>query len=180
MRLYRGQSPDSRALFHPLPFDRPRLTAVLLYAIATRRFLRRLVATRRLRAAVVLTARIASEPDPIGFGIVGFDRHGPMPRAIFGYLVEERSRGLGVGTRLHEEMIDAALAVGIKRGGGTVLVRNVPNIRLLTKLGFELVPTQVSDHGATGEANLASDGDLESISRRFHDARAGKAPPPSG
>jgi RimJ/RimL family protein N-acetyltransferase len=175
MRLYRSQPPASRGLFHPLPFDRLRLSAFLLYVVVTRRSLRWLLHHPPLRATVVLTARRTPREPPIAFGLVGFNRSGPEPRAIFGYLVHEDARGLGIGTRLHEEMIDAAVRIGVKRGGGTVLVSNAPNIHLLQKLGFVLTPTDTTDSAAVGEANLASDGDLVAISNRFH-AAAGRPP----
>ena len=170
MRLYRRQPTDSRALFHPLPFDRLRLFAFLAYVVAIRRIARRLLPHRGLRVALVLTARVGDANGPIAFGLVGFDRRGPSPRAVFGYLVDEQSRGRGVGTRLHEEMIDAALRLGVTRGGGTVLATNTPNLHLLTRLGFTITPTESSDSGAVGVPNLATDGDLAAISARFHSA----------
>jgi RimJ/RimL family protein N-acetyltransferase len=174
MRMYRGQPAASRALFHPLPFDRPPLLTFLVYVVVARRWLGWLLRHPPLRASVVLTARVDHDPALIGFGLVGFDRSGPEPRAIFGYLVDEKARGLGIGTRLHEVMIDEAVRLRVKRGGGTVLVSNAANIHLLRKLGFVLTPTEITDSGAIGEANLASDGDLVAIAARIH-----AAPPPT-
>jgi RimJ/RimL family protein N-acetyltransferase len=170
----------SRALFHPLPFGRPLLLTFLVYVVVSRRWLGWLLRHPPLRTSVVLTARVSDDPALIGFGLVGFNRSGPEPRAIFGYLVDEKARGLGIGTRLHEVMIDEAVRLGVKRGGGTVLVSNAANIHLLRKLGFVLTPTDVTDSGAVGEANLASDGDLVAISARIHAASSPTSPPRVG
>ena len=177
MRLYRGQPAPSRALFHPLPFDRLRLGGFLLYVVATRRLAHRLLPHPRVRVAIVLTVHADGSDAPVGFGLVGFDRRGPNPRATFGYLVDERYRGRGLGTRLHEEMIDAALGLGVHRGGGTVLATNLPNLRLLERLGFTITPTEIRDAAATDVANFVTDGDLAAISARFH-AAAGRPPVP--
>ena len=175
MRLYRSQSGSSRHLYHPFPFDRPRLFLIFAFMVGSHPFLRRIIGSHRVPAAALLVAVVGDRQRPIGYGNVAFERKAD-PKAIFGYLVDERFRGLGVGTRLHEGMIDHALTLGVRRGGGTVVVANVANVRVLSKLGFVLTRSSVVDSAVPGEENYVSDGDLEEISRRFH-ARAG--PPTS-
>jgi len=62
-------------------------------------------------------------------------------------------------------------------GGGTVLATNLPNLRLLERLGFTITPTEIRDAAATDVANFVTDGDLAAISARFH-AAAGRPPVP--
>ena len=165
--MYLARSAASRELYHPFPESRVRLFAIFGYMAMTQRRLPWLLRRRRLRAAVLLVARRTDTGALLGYGNVGFERSPDgTPRAIFGYLVEEEYRGRGIGTRLHDAMIESALALGVKRGGGMVVVQNTANVRVLAKLGFELSPTDVVDRGAPDSGNLRSDGDLEEIARR--------------
>lgn len=167
VRLYRGQSPESRELYHPFPYDRFRLYLIFLYMIATRPFLRALLRLTRRRTLVLLVATVGAEPRPIGYGNVAFVDRDFGVKAIFGYLVDERYRGLGVGTRLHEVMIEAAIALGVTRGGGMVVSQNASNLRVLEKLGFEMRRTAIIDHGAPDSTNIETDGDLVAIAARW-------------
>ena len=177
VRLYRSQPEESRKLYHPFPFGRFRLTAIFGYMIVTRRFLRRMIRRPGVRAALLLVACVGGRRAPIGYGNVGFEHHvGHEPRAIFGYLVDPQYRGQGVGTRLHEVMIDEAIALGVTRGGGMVVTSNTANLRVLQKLGFEPKASDVVDRTVPGESNLVTDADLVELSMRIHatSARGGR------
>jgi RimJ/RimL family protein N-acetyltransferase len=168
-RIYRSQSEDSRRLYHPFPFDRPRLAIVFAYMVGSRMLLRTLLRRWPRRALVLLVACQGDDPAPIGYGNVAFlARPGKPLKAIFGYIVAEKFRGLGVGTRLHEDMIDAAIALGVTRGGGMVVSDNVSNLRVLEKLGFEIRESDVVDRIVPGVTNYETDGDLIEIARRWH------------
>lgn len=168
-RIYRSQSEDSRALYHPFPFDRLRLTAIFGYMVVTRRLLPSLLRRRPRRALVLLVACLGQDPTPIGYGNVAFlAREGRPLRAIFGYIVAEAYRGLGVGTRLHEDMIDAAVSLGVTRGGGMLVSTNVSNLKVLQKLGFDIRESAIVDRVVPGVTNYETDGDLVEISRRRH------------
>ncbi len=180
VRLYRSQPPASRALYHPFPFDRPRLYAIFAYMVATRPFLKGMVRRGRSRTAVLLVARVGGSRRPIGYGNVAFHHVEGHPHAIFGYLVDERARGHGVGTRLHEVMIDEALRLGVTKGGGMVVVENTANVRILEKLGFLLTRSDIVDAGAPTSANYVSEGDLEAIARRIREGRVAPSGPDAG
>ncbi len=167
VRMYRRQPEESKRLYHPFPYDRPRLTLIFLVMVLTRPFLRRLLRLAPRRTLVLLVACVGDDPRPVGYGNVAFVRRPFGLKAIFGYLVEGEYRGLGVGTRLHVEMIEAALALGIRRGGGMVVSENAANLRVLEKLGFSMQASTLVDRGAPGSLNIETDGDLEEIARRW-------------
>lgn len=167
VRMYRGQSPESRQLYHPFPYDRPRLYLIFLFMVVTRPFLRTLLKITRRRTLVLLVATVGEDPALVGYGNVAFVDRDFGVKAIFGYLVDERYRGLGVGTRLHEVMIEAAIALGVRRGGGMVVSQNAANLRVLEKLGFSMQPTGIVDHGAPESTNIETDGDLVAIAARW-------------
>lgn len=167
VRMYRHQSAESRQLYHPFPYDRFRLYLIFLFMVATRPFLRTLLRISRRRTLVLLVATVGDDPTLVGYGNVAFVDRDFGVKAIFGYLVEERYRGLGVGTRLHEVMIEAAIALGVRRGGGMVVSENASNLRVLEKLGFSMRQTGLVDHGAPGSTNIETDGDLVAIAARW-------------
>jgi RimJ/RimL family protein N-acetyltransferase len=173
VRMYRDQSAESRQMYHPFPFDRLRLTFIFLYMVTTRRLLGRLLKWAPRRALVLLVATVNDDPRPVGYGNVAFVRRPTGIKAIFGYLVLPAYRGHGVGTRLHEEMIEAAIALGIRRGGGMVIRQNAANLRVLDKLGFTMMNTGLVDRSAPGASNIETDGDLTEIAERFRQRRAG-------
>lgn len=171
VRLYRGQPESSRRLYHPFPFDRPRLTFLFLFMVLSRPFLRVFLRLAPRWALVLLIATVGDDPRVVGYGNTAFVRRPLGLKAIFGYLVDESTRGLGVGTRLHEEMIEAALALGVRRGGGMVVAENAANLRVLEKLGFTIRASDLVDAGAPGARNFETDGDLEAIAQKWRTRR---------
>lgn len=166
--LYRGQPESSRALYHPFPFDPVRLTMIFTYQAVTRPFLKLMMRSRHIRAAALLVATTPTERRPIGYGHVQILHPAPGEvRAFFGYLVAPAYRGQRVGVALHDEMVETALRLGIRRGGGIILSQNRQNVRLLEKLGVELKESQVVDQRASPqEANFSVDMDLAEMQAR--------------
>jgi RimJ/RimL family protein N-acetyltransferase len=168
VRMYQGQDASSRQLYHPFPFDRTRLTAIFAFFAGSRRLLPFLLRRFPHRAVALLVACRAGERRPIAYGTTAFE---PTPdggrRAIFGYLVDPSARGLGVGTELHVDMIEAAIALGVSRGGGMVVATNRSNLRVLEKLGFTITESDVVDSEVPGAKNFVTDGDLADIVRQW-------------
>ena len=180
VRMYRGQSTESRELYHPFPFGRGSLTLIFLFMVLSRPFVRRLIQWAPRRALVLLVACVGDDPHPVGYGNVAVVRRPTGVKAIFGYLVRPEYRSLGIGTRLHEDMIEAAIALGIRRGGGMVISQNAANLRVLEKLGFTMMNTGLVDRSAPGATNIETDGDLVEIAARFRARRAGAGPSAPG
>lgn len=168
VRMYRAQDAASRHLYHPFPFDRLRLTLIFTFFAGSRRMLPFLLRRFPRRAVALLVACRAGERRPIAYGTTAFQvTPDGGRRAIFGYLVDPSARGLGVGTQLHVDMIDAAVALGVPRGGGMVVSTNRSNLRVLEKLGFTITESDVVDSEVPGAKNYVTDGDLAEISRRW-------------
>ena len=170
-RMYRAQDEATRQLYHPFPFDRFRLTLIFGFFAVSRPFLPFLIRRFPRRAVACLVACRAGESRPIAYGTTGF--HATPDggrRAIFGYLVDPSARGLGVGTELHVHMIDAAVALGVTRGGGMVVATNRSNLRVLEKLGFTITESDVVDTEVPGAKNYVTDGDLPELARRWRAA----------
>jgi RimJ/RimL family protein N-acetyltransferase len=168
VNLYRSQDEASRELYHPFPFDWPRATAIFGFFAASRPFLPRLLRRIPRRAVVLLVACRTGERRPIAYGMVAFT---PTPdggrRAIFGYHVAPSARGLGIGTWLHIDMIEAAVALGVRRGGGMVVSSNRSNLRVLEKIGFTITESDVVDSEVPNAKNYVTDGDLAEIARQW-------------
>ncbi len=171
VRMYRGQDEATRLLYHPFPFDRLRVTLIFAFFAGSRRLLPFLLRRFPRRAVALMVACRVGESRPIAYGTTAF--HATPDggrRAIFGYLVDPSARGLGVGTELHVEMIDAAIALGVHRGGGMVVATNRSNLRVLDKLGFTITESDVVDAGVPEAKNYVTDGDLPDIARRWRAA----------
>lgn len=147
------------------------------FMIASRRSLRFLLRHRPDRAIVLLVVHVPGRSRAVAYGTTAFVAapEGGL-RAIFGYLVDPETRGLGIGTQLHVAMIESALALGIRRGGGMVVATNYSNLRVLEKLGFTITESSVVDTAVPGAKNYVTDGDLEAIARAW---RPGSPPAPS-
>lgn len=177
--LYRGQDEASRRLYHPFPFDRFRLTAIFAYQALTQPFLKRMMRHPRIRAAGLLVAHTPGVRRPIAYGHVQILHPAPGEvRAFFGYLVAPAYRGQRIGVALHDEMVETALRLGIRRGGGILLTDNRQNVRLLAKLGVELKSSSVVDRNTPDTANFTVDMDLaEMQARRRAELAAAAASP---
>jgi RimJ/RimL family protein N-acetyltransferase len=176
VRIYRGQDEESRRLYHTFPNDRLRLTILFTYMVVVRNRMGLLLRFWPRAAVSLLVVTVGGSERPVAYGNTAFRRNpeGVM-RAIFGYLVEAPYRGLGIGTTLHEEMIDEAVSLGVRRGGGMVVSTNVANLKVLAKLGFTLRDSDVVDRNAPEARNIETDGDLEEISRQRHALRAARS-----
>ena len=180
VRMYRGQDEASRRLYHTFPNDRFRLTVLFTYMVVIRHRLRFVLKIWPRAAVSLLVVTVEGSDRPVAYGNTAFRRNSEgVLRAIFGYLVDAPYRGLGIGTTLHEEMIDEALSLGIRRGGGMVVSTNVANLKVLAKLGFTLRDSDVVDRNAPEAKNIETDGDLAEISRQRHALRGGAPGAPS-
>jgi GNAT superfamily N-acetyltransferase len=161
VRAYLDQPPDSRALYHPLPFDRIRLVP-LLYAIVAVRPLARFLARRVPRAAVMLyTARSTSSGLLSGFGTVRFRRASDGVLVVeTGYYVLPEERRKGLGRLLKSEMIEEARSLGAGRAQALILPGNLPSVRLNESLGFRIHPTETRDRHAPDQHLLLAETDL--------------------
>lgn len=179
--LYRGQDEASRKLYHPFPFDRFRLTAIFTYQALTQRYLRWMMRHPRIRAAGLLVAMTPGVRRPVGYGHVQIlHPAGQEPRAFFGYLVAPAYRGQRIGVALHDEMVETALRLGIRRGGGIILHENQQNVRLLAKLGVEMKDSEIVDRRSNpGGANFAVDMDLAEMQARRRAELAATATTPT-
>jgi ABC-type amino acid transport substrate-binding protein/RimJ/RimL family protein N-acetyltransferase len=176
--LYMSQPEESRRLYHPFPFDRLRLRAIFTYMVGTRPVLPYLIHRPGVHAAVLLVACLPDSSTPVGYGNTAFIHpEGPEPRAFFGYLVSAEYRSRGIGAQLHDALVDAALALGVQRGGGIIMTDNAANVRLVEKLGLRPTESDVVDTSAPGAANYRVDTDLVALMHRRR-AELARAPIP--
>ncbi len=165
VRLYRDRSEESKRTYHPFPFGRLRLSLIYLWIIVVQRWMRVLIRHFPRRAATLLVAEPMEGGGPVGYGTIRLmSGPGEEPIARFGYLVRDDCQGRGVGGQLIVALVLAAKELGIRKGGGTVLQKNVPSAHLISSRGWKLVPT-TPDRGAPDEVNLITVGDLDEILR---------------
>ena len=172
MGLYRGQSPESRKLHHPYPFDRPRLTLLFIGMLVSQRLVHRGVRYWPNASFVVLVAEGRPGGPLLGLATIHFVRHPPEPTwARFGYLVADEFRGQRIGSRLAIELYRTALDLGVERGGGTILAPNTVSTHLVERFGFDMRPTPEVDTQAPGVTNLAAVEDLRAVMARVRSLR---------
>jgi RimJ/RimL family protein N-acetyltransferase len=164
-QMYRRQSPESRSFFHPYPFDRLRLGVILGAMYASQRVVRRMLRWWPNFAFVIV---VAAEPTgaPVGFGTVRFvARRGEETWARFGFMIDERHQGHGVGSRLAQAMYRSTLSLGVRRGGGTILEHNQVSMGIAEKFGFRFTASAQADPRAPRQVALHGTGDLEEAVR---------------
>jgi RimJ/RimL family protein N-acetyltransferase len=167
LRLYRGQSAESRQFYHPYPFDRFRLGPILFALLVSSRIVRLMLRLAPNYAFVILIAEEPGEAAPIGFCTARFvRRHGDPIWAQFGYLVRHDRRGRGIGSYLAIAQWRTARALGVLRGGGTILEGNIASSRVVEPFGFHLEPTGQPDARAADRQNLGSIQDLNEVLER--------------
>jgi ABC-type amino acid transport substrate-binding protein/RimJ/RimL family protein N-acetyltransferase len=161
IELYLGQSEESRGLYHPFPFNRPRLRAIFTAMVLMRPFVRFLAHRTRIHVALLLVACLPGTERPIGYGNSAFIHpDGPEPHAFFGYLVDPAYQSRGVGAQLHDALVDAAIAIGVTHGGGIIMTQNAANVALVSKLGLTPTESDIVDRSAPGAVNYRVDIDL--------------------
>lgn len=164
VRLYRGQSARSRSFYHPFPFDRPRLVPIFLWLVVARHFVLWTMQHLPRVAAILLVVVADGSERPVGYATVRYvARRGEETWAKFGYMIEERYQGLGVGRALSYWTMRSAAATGIRLGGGPVLGTNTVQIGLTTGLGYSVAPTDEEDRGAPGVKSVMIRDDLQKI-----------------
>lgn len=163
VRLYRDRSEESKRTYHPFPSGRLALTVIYLWMIVEQRWMRFMMRHLPRRAATLLIVERRDAGGVIGYGTIRLmSGPGEEPVARFGYLVGDAFQGQGVGGQLIEAMVYEAKALGIKRGGGTVLAKNVASTHLISRWGWTL-RQGAADRSAPNQENLATVGDLDEI-----------------
>jgi GNAT superfamily N-acetyltransferase len=160
-RIYRGQSAESRRFFHPYPFDRVRLRALLTYMVMTHRIARTAIRWFPNQGFCLFLLEETGGA-PAGFATIRFvrDHHEPGTWARFGFLVAESWQRQGGGTLLVETLYQSAMDLGVRRGGGTILASNIASAMVVAQFGFQLHATDEVDRNAPEDRNLADVRDL--------------------
>lgn len=178
MRIYRGQSDESKRFHHPYPFDRPRLAVLLLYIVVVQRIVRALIPRTPNLAFVLLVAFLPPSTQLVGYASIRFVRRGAEPVwGRFGFLVSEPFRGRGVASALAVVLYESCLELGVPRGGGTIQAENIASQRVVERYGFHLVPAQEVDRFAPGRPNLEGVEDLRHVLEQVRAHRAAHGDP---
>lgn len=178
--LYRGQSAEAKAYYHPFPFERWKLVPIFLWMVGTTPLVRAVLRVLPRRAAYVLVVSAATDDRPIGYGTIRFAvARGEETWAKFGYMVAEDRRGQGIGSILSIHQLRCARGLGMRRGGGYIVRENVASRTVVSRYGEPLVETAPDRNAPRGSVNLMSVGSLDSMiasyERTAHRDRPGSA-----
>jgi GNAT superfamily N-acetyltransferase len=117
-------------------------------------------------AFVLLVAQTPGEP-LAGFGSIRMVARGSSaPWAKFGFMVAGDRQGRGIGTRIARAMYEAAVELGVRTGGGTMLVDNGPSRALAERFGFRLSVSRELDPVVPDRQVLHSRSDLGEVLAR--------------
>ena len=181
VELYIRGSGEGRRFYHPFRFDPVIVRLVFSYFVLSRRLVPALMRLFPHRAAVIVVAADVGNGRVIGFGTVRFvRREGRMPAGKYGFLVDQRFRGQGIGTRLGEVMLSTSRALGLTEGVATILKENQASVRVAERFGFRVDPSTFRDRGAPGQPTVEIQGDLREVGHGSVPPirRRGDAPPP--
>jgi GNAT superfamily N-acetyltransferase len=172
VRMYRGQSMESRAFHHPYPADRLRLTTIFTWMVLSGHVSRLFLRTVPSLGFVLLVACPNDSDVPVGYGTIRFvgSRRTEI-WARFGFLVQEDARGHGLGGQLAEALWERSLELGVRRGGGTIVKANTVSRAIVEHAGFELAPTSEPDKYTPGAETLGGLADLEEVLARHRASR---------
>ncbi len=169
--LYLRGSGDGRQYYHPFRFDPVLVRLVFGYFILARPLVPALLRILPAQTAVMLVAVHGPAEAVLGFGTVRFARRSRrLPAGKYGFLVDQRYRGHGIGTRLGEAMLLTSRALGLTEGEATILRDNEASIRVARRFGFRVDPSTFEDRGAPGRPTVEISGDLREVGH-------GSAPP---
>lgn len=181
VRLYIVGSGEGRRFYHPFRFDPVVVRLVFTYFVLGRRLVPGLLRMIPHRCAVLLVAVPQTGEGLLGFGTVRFVRRARgLPAAKFGFLVDQRFRGQGVGTKLGEAMLVTSRALGLTEGVATILKDNEASIKVARRFGFRVDPSSFQDRGAPGQPTMEIEGDLREVGHGEVGplvARRGRPPP---
>jgi L-amino acid N-acyltransferase YncA len=168
VRMYRGQSLESRAFHHPYPADRLRLTLIFTWMVVSGHLSRFLLRTAPSLGFVLLVVCPQGSDVPVGYGTIRFvgSRRTEI-WARFGFLVQEGARGQGIGGQMAVALWERSLALGVRRGGGTIQKANAVSRTIVEHGGFELAPTSEPDKYTPGAETLGGLADLEEVLARY-------------
>ena len=156
-RLYREQSPAERALYHPFPFGRVRLTTLLSCLVGAQRARRPLLRIAPKASVIVWTVRERSSSLVIGFGTARFRRDAEGQLFVrTGLYVAPEHRRAGLGRALKVGLLAEARRMGARRAEALMLPDNEAILALNRALGFRVRPTSFRDRrAATTDFRLA-------------------------
>ncbi len=164
VELYIRGSGDGRRFYHPFRFNPVLVRLTFSFFVLSRPLVPLLLRLIPAQAAVVLVAVTSDTEEVIGFGTVRFARRwGRMSAGKYGFLVDQRFRGHGVGTRLGEAMLLTSRALGLTEGMATILKENEASIRVARRFGFRVDPSTFEDRGAPGQPTVEIQGDLREV-----------------
>lgn len=165
---YRAQPPGSRAFYHPFPFDRPRLAALLVAMVVVQRFNRRLL--RGLPGAAVLLWVAVELPSGrlIGFATGRFRRETRAGVLVVrtGLLVEPAHRREGTGRSLKVELLREAGRLGARRAEALIRPENRASLEMNRALGFRFRPTRFHDRRSSASEFWLAEVDLDEVGPR--------------
>ena len=162
--LYIVGSGEGRRFYHPFRFDPVIVRLVFTYFVLSRRLVPALMRLFPHRAAIVLVACLEDGEQVIGFGTIRFVRRPhAIPAGKYGFLVDQRFRGRGIGTRLGEAMLSTSRAIGLTEGVATILRDNQASIKVAERFGFRVDPSSFRDRGAPGQPTVEIQGDLREV-----------------
>lgn len=161
-RLYQAQDPASRRLYHPFPFDRPRLGVLLAAIVVLQRARRRTVHRFPSLAPMLWVAGTSPAAPLLGFGTATFHR---APDGVLvvrtGLFVAPYARRRGVGRLLKETLLREAAGLGARRAEALIVAANEPSSELNRRLGFRFRATEFRDRRAPGAEVRLAERDLD-------------------
>lgn len=145
-RMYRAQSPASRRLYHPLPFDQPRLSLVLAVLVLLHRSVRLWVRLLPAAAVLLYVARSPRDGEIVAMGSARFHRNREVGRvASTGLYVRPTSRRAGLGYRLALTLARRCQELGARRAEALVLPENTASVATHESVGYVMQPTVYHD-----------------------------------
>ena len=139
-KMYLSLSEETRKFFHPFPFKMWIVLPIFIYFSLSNKIGKYI---QRIAPKFTVISLVAiNEGNIVGFAYLCKLRKPKNSRfweaKNFGIVVHEKYRGIRVGTKLMEEMINISIANGIRKINLTVLEENKPAIRLYKKFGFKI------------------------------------------
>ncbi|HYK93973.1 MAG TPA: GNAT family N-acetyltransferase [Thermoplasmata archaeon] len=180
VELYIVGSGEGRRFYHPFRFNPVIVRLVFTYFVLGRRLVPALMRLFPHRAAVMIVAQSEETGEVIGFGTVRFVRRPRgLPAGKYGFLVDQRYRGRGIGTKLGEAMLATSRSLGLTEGVATILRDNQASIKVAQRFGFRVDPSSFQDRGAPGQPTVEIQGDLREVGHgAVAPLRPRREPPP--
>jgi RimJ/RimL family protein N-acetyltransferase len=178
--LYIRGSGEGRRYYHPFRFDPVIVRLVFSYFVLSRPAVPGLMRIFPHRSAIMLVATHRTTGAVVGFGTIRFVRRAAgAPAAKYGFLVDQRFRGLGIGTLIGESMLARSRSLGLREGVATILRDNAASIRVAERFGFRVDPSTFQDRGAPGQPTVEIHGELSAVGHGAVPPLQKPRPPPA-